>query len=84
VSQTLTRATPADLRPASRWIAALLLPIGPVAIAVLRLIMPYDTNDDPATITGKIIGELDQASLMLWLALIGTLTLVRPCTSSAG
>ena len=76
MTQTMTSTTRADVRPVSRWFAALILPIGPAAIALLRYFLPYDTVDDPATITNKIVGNLDRGSLVLWLGFIGILTLV--------
>lgn len=76
MTQTMTSTTRADVRPVSRWFAALILPIGPAAIALLRYFLPYDTVDDPATITTKIVGNLDRGSLVLWLGFIGILTLV--------
>ena len=76
MTQTLTSTTRADVRPVSRWFAALILPIGPAAIALLRYFLPYDTVDDPATIASKTVGNLDRGSLVLWLGFIGILTLV--------
>jgi hypothetical protein len=54
-----------------RW----LLPIGPAAIAVLRLILPYDTTDDPATITQKAAAAPDTMNWVIWLGFIAMLTL---------
>jgi hypothetical protein len=76
MSQTMTRTTGADVRPVSRWFAALILPIGPAAIALLRYFLPYDTVDDMSTITNKVVDNLDRGSLVLWLGFIGILTLV--------
>ncbi|TDD14664.1 hypothetical protein E1218_32720 [Kribbella turkmenica] len=76
MTQTLTRPTGADVRPVSRWFAAIVLPVGPAAIALLRYLLPYDTTDDPATITHKIVDNLDRGSLVLWLGFVGILTLV--------
>ncbi|MEU4192529.1 hypothetical protein AB0E69_11550 [Kribbella sp. NPDC026611] len=71
-----TTKTPADVRPAWRWTEALILPIGPAAVALLRYLLPYNTTDDVPTIVHKIIGNLDRSSLILWLAYIAILTLV--------
>ncbi len=76
MSQTMTRTTGADVRPVSRWFAALILPVGPAAIALLRYVLPYDTVDDMSTITNKIVNNLDRGSLVVWLGFIGILTLV--------
>ncbi|WP_433159690.1 hypothetical protein [Kribbella sp. CA-247076] len=72
----MTRTTGADVRAVSRWFAAIVLPIGPAAIALLRYLLPYDTTDDAATVTNKIVDNLDRGSLVLWLGFIGILTLV--------
>jgi len=76
MTQTMTRTTHADVRPVQRWVAALILPIGPAAIALLRYFLPYDTVDDVSTITNKIVDNLDRSSLVAWLGYIGILTLV--------
>jgi hypothetical protein len=76
MSQTMTRTTGVDVRPVSRWFAALILPIGPAAIALLRYFLPYDTVDHIPTITDKFVNNLDRGSLVLWLGFIGILTLV--------
>lgn len=62
-------------RPA-RWLAAALLPLGPAAIAVLRLVLPYDTTDDAAVVVRKVAAAPDTQSLVVWLGFLGMLTLV--------
>jgi hypothetical protein len=54
-----------------RW----LLPIGPAAIAILRLILPYDTTDDPATIVQKAAAAPGTMNWVIWLGFVGMLTL---------
>jgi len=76
MTQTMTSTTGTDVRPVSRWVAALTLPIGPAAIALLRYFLPYNTTDDVSTITNKIVNNLDRGSLVLWFGYIGILTLV--------
>ncbi len=72
MTTTATR-TPIAVRPRFE---ALLLPIGPAAIAVLRYVLPYDTTDDTATITTKTMAEQGRMSAVLWLGFIAVLTLV--------
>jgi hypothetical protein len=72
----MTTSTATRPRQASRWPVAVLLPIGPAAIAALRYILPYDTTDDPATVVRKVVADPDAQSLVVWLGLIGVLTLV--------
>ncbi|KJK44118.1 hypothetical protein UK23_30710 [Lentzea aerocolonigenes] len=54
-----------------RW----LLPIGPAAVAVLRLILPYDTTDDTATMLQKAQEHPDAMNWVIWLGFAGMLTL---------
>ena len=77
MTATLTAAPSlARSRPGARWLVAVLLPVGPAAIAVLRLIMPYSTADDSATIVGKVAAHQGAQSLVVWLGLLGALTMV--------
>lgn len=75
MTATLT-APRTDLRRASRWFAAILLPVGPAAIALLRLLMPYDTTDDAAVVAAKVAADPDAQSLIVWLGFVGMFTLV--------
>jgi hypothetical protein len=77
-------ATVGDVRPMegtslkrwSAWGIALLLPVGPAAVGVLRYVLPYDTVDDSATIVQKTIAEPGRTSLVVWLGFVAVLTLV--------
>ncbi len=55
--------------------AVLIAPIGPIAIAVLRGILPYNTSDDSATIAARIATHHAAGSGVLWLTLLAILTL---------
>jgi len=66
----------ADLRRASRVLAALVLPIGPAAVAVLRFVLPYKTTDSSTEIVHRIAAHEGRGSLVVWLGLVATLTLV--------
>lgn len=71
-----TLAPPIDAARALRLRAAVLIaPIGPLAIAVLRGILPYDTVDEPTTIAEKIAANPAAQSAVLWLAYLALLTL---------
>jgi hypothetical protein len=84
MTQTMTSSTThADVRSLSRWVAALILPIGPAAVALLRYFLPYNTTDDLPTIADKIVGNLDRSSMVIWLAYVAILTLV-PAAYSVG
>jgi hypothetical protein len=79
-----TRAsTGPDLRRASRVLAAVLLPTGPAAVALLRFVLPYTTADDPATVVASIDAHQAATSAVVWLGFLATLTLV-PAVLFAG
>jgi hypothetical protein len=78
-----SRATSRDARTASRWLAAIVLPIGPAAVAGLRYVLPYDTVDDASTMASKAMAEPGRASLVLWFGFVAVLTLV-PAAFAAG
>jgi hypothetical protein len=62
--------------PLTTWGIALLLPVGPAAIAVLRLILPYYTQGDSAGMVAAVNAHPGRQSAVLWLAYGGILTLV--------
>ena len=47
-----------DTRTLARWTAAILMPIGPAAVAVLRFVLPYDTNDSAAVMIAKVQADV--------------------------
>lgn len=69
-------APPADLRRYSRWLLALLLPVGPASVAVLRYVLPYGTVDSSTEIVRQAAANEQGLSLVLWLAFVGTFTLI--------
>lgn len=68
-----SRTTPVAGVP--RWLLPVLAGIGPAAVAVLRLTMPYDTADDPGAIAAKVIADPGAQSLVLWMGFIGAMTM---------
>lgn len=65
-----------DLRRFQRWTLALLMPVGPAAVAVLRYVLPYDTPDDAATVVAKVAADPAAQRLVLWMGLLAAFTLV--------
>ena len=65
-----------DLRPAARTFAAVILPVGPAAVAVLRFVLPYDTTDSGRDIVREIAGHQGRTDLAVWLGFVAVLTLV--------
>lgn len=49
--------------------------IGPLSIAALRGVLPYDTNDDPFTVAAEVAANPAAQSAVLWLAYLALLTL---------
>jgi len=74
---TSTALAPATGTVRTAWprTAVLIAPIGPLAIAALRGILPYDTPDDTASIAAKVAANPDAQSVVLWLGYLALLTL---------
>jgi hypothetical protein len=73
-------ATVAPLRtrsvPLSVWAMAVLLPIGPLAIAFLRLVLPYYTSPETADVVSAAHAHPGRESAVIWLGYAGVLLLV--------
>ena len=69
--------------PVATWAVALLLPVGPAAIAVLRLILPYYTANDSDGMVAAVAADLGRQSAVLWLTYVGILTLVPGLIAAA-
>ncbi|HVL86245.1 MAG TPA: hypothetical protein VM367_18415 [Pseudonocardia sp.] len=69
------RATPARRGPAHLATTVAVAAAGPLAIAAVRAILPYDTVDDPATIVTAVQAAPGPTSAVLWLVLVAALTL---------
>lgn len=67
---------PPDLRRRTRLLAAVLLPIGPAAVAMLRFTLPYATTDGPEEMVTAVHAAPGRQSAVLWLGLAAILTLV--------
>ncbi|GIH05380.1 hypothetical protein Rhe02_34470 [Rhizocola hellebori] len=50
--------------------------LGPLSIAILRLILPYGSGDDAATVAAKIADHPGAQAVTLWLTLIAMTTMV--------
>ena len=72
-------AAPRRTRPRSgpaSWLALALLPVGPAAVAVLRVLVPYDTTGSPQEQVAAVAAHPGRQSAVLWLGLVAVLTLV--------
>ena len=63
------RAAPRDLRRVWRAVLAVLLPLGPLFVAVAFALRPFRNSDDPAVIVAKILAS-PSTDLLLWLGLL--------------
>lgn len=70
-----TPVLPSSLSPAWRRAALIITPIGPLAVAALRWLLPYDTTDDPTTLVAKVASHPGAESAVLWLSLLALLAL---------
>lgn len=74
---TLTPAAPTvDRGRTALVLSALLLPVGPAAVAVLRYVLPYDTTDAAIDIVHKAAADPGALSLAVWLGFVAMLTLI--------
>jgi hypothetical protein len=62
--------------PAATWAVALLLPVGPLAIAFLRLVLPYYTESTSSGMVAAVDAHPGRQTAVLWLAYVGILTLL--------
>jgi hypothetical protein len=69
--------------PLSAWGVALLLPVGPAAIAALRLLLPYYTESKPEGVVAAVAEHPGRQGAVLWLAYVGILTLVPGVIAAA-
>jgi hypothetical protein len=64
-----------DAGPA-RTALAILMPIGPLAIAVVRGILPYSTTDSNTVIAAKVVAHQGTQTIVIWLTFVALLTLI--------
>jgi hypothetical protein len=61
---------------AARTALAILMPIGPLAIAVLRGILPYDSTDSNTAMAAKVAAHQGTEMIVIWLTFVALLTLI--------
>jgi hypothetical protein len=66
----------AVVAPRAGWWIAVALPVGPLAVALLRYLLPYRTTDDAAAMVSAVAAHPGRQSAVLWLGLLAVLTLV--------
>ena len=84
MTTTVIPATAGLSPPRLRRVAlALLIPAGPLAVAILRVVLPYFTADTSATVAAKVADHQGAQGAVLWLSLVAMVTLV-PGTIAIG
>jgi hypothetical protein len=69
--------TTSPTRPGfDRRALAVLMPVGPLAIAVVRAILPYNTTDSNATMAAKVAEHQGVEGVVIWLTFVALLTLI--------
>lgn len=76
VLTTSATRSEAPSSPAVRWALALMLPVGPVAVGVLRLLLPYYTAGSAGGMVADVERHPGRESAVLWLGYLAVLTLV--------
>jgi hypothetical protein len=69
-------ATPTHLGWRGRTLLALLLPIGPAAVAILRYVLPYDTTNSSTEVAREVAAHQTAQNAVVWLGFVAMLTLV--------
>jgi hypothetical protein len=78
-----TAAPPRDTRAVRRVAAAVLLPLGPLAVAALRGTLPYFSAGTSEETIAQTSASLDRMDLTLWLGVVAAVALV-PSALAAG
>jgi hypothetical protein len=60
----------------ARTALAILMPIGPLAIAVVRGILPYNTTDTDTAMAAKVAAHQGTQTIVIWLTFVALLTLI--------
>ncbi|HUR09463.1 MAG TPA: hypothetical protein VM347_43470 [Nonomuraea sp.] len=76
MTESTVRRQVSDTRALRRYALAVLLPIGPLCVAALRLILPYGTNDDPPALLTAVAADQAAQNTVLWLSTAAVLALV--------
>ncbi len=69
IDPIVARRTPRDLRRLWRVVLAVLLPLGPLFVAVAFALRPYTGSEEPIVIIGRILAS-PRTDLLLWLGFL--------------
>jgi hypothetical protein len=65
-----------DTRTLRRTVAALLLPLGPLTIAIIRGVLPYKTGTDHNEVLDAVAGDPAAMRLVMWMVVLAIFTLL--------
>jgi len=77
------RPTTVSARPSRSWWLLVAMPAGPLAVGLIRFLIPYYTAGGNADIVRAVVAQPGRESAVLWLGLVAVLTLV-PGVYAAG
>ena len=60
----------------ARTALAVVMPVGPLAIAVVRAILPYTTTDSNTAMAAKVAAHQGTQAIVIWLTFVALLTLI--------
>jgi hypothetical protein len=60
----------------ARTALAIVIPAGPLAIAVVRGILPYNTTDSSTAMAAKVAAHQGTEMIVIWLTFVALLTLI--------
>jgi len=60
----------------ARTALAVVIPVGPLAIAVVRGILPYNTTDSSTAMAAKVAAHQGAEMIVIWLTFVALLTLI--------
>lgn len=83
IQRRVPALAPAPMGRASRWVLALLMPIGPAAVAVLRYVLPSYSESTSTGMVAAAAAHPGAQNLVLWLGFLAILTLVPGVLAAA-
>ena len=76
MTQSSVRTHVSDTRALRRYALAVLLPIGPLCVAGVRLLLPYGSSDDPQTQIAAVTADPAAQNTVLWLSTAAVLAVI--------
>lgn len=83
VATPVTAPAPARISRRSLLLVALLMPVGPACVALLRYLLPYFTSSDAEAAVAAATAAPGRQSAVVWLGYLAMLTLVPGVLAAA-